>query len=161
MVEVMLPPVMPTALEFCAARLPRPDTEELGIGFARLRVVMLAVVMLAVTREEVVKMAWVPVTFCRLRKVMVEVVMVVEAKVFLPVKLLVPERVARFATSERLAEDKPLIVAPVTLSTPVTARLVEVAEVKVELVKLVLVVKVIAPLLKVMSGVPVTELAPL
>ena len=43
---------------------------------------------------------------------------------------------------------------------PETARLVEVTEVATTLVKLVLVVKVIAPLENCMSGVPVTELVP-
>ena len=52
-------------------------------------------------------------------------------------------------------------VAESRLVEPETKRLVVVAEVNVELPKTVFVVKVIAPLLKVMRGVPVTELAPL
>ena len=67
LVEVILPPEIPTLFEFWAAREPRPDTEELGIALPRLRLVIFAVPMFAVTNEEVVKMAWVPVTLVRLR----------------------------------------------------------------------------------------------
>ena len=53
LVEVMLPPIIETALLFWAARLPRPDTEELGIAVPRLRFAILAVPMFAVVRVEV------------------------------------------------------------------------------------------------------------
>lgn len=49
---------------------------------------------------------------------MVEEVMVVEAKVLRPVKLFVPERVARFERSDRLPEERPVIVAPVKFTLP-------------------------------------------
>ena len=71
--------------------------------------------------------------------VIVEVVMVVLAKVFRPVKLLVPVRVARFEASERFDEDNPVIVTPVRFRFPVRARLVPVAEVKVRRFVLMLV----------------------
>ncbi len=76
---------------------------------------------------------------------MVEVTAVVEAnetgplKVLKPVKTLFAASLAKVALSERLAEDRPVMVTPVTLRVPVRLRLVEVTFEMLPLVPAILV----------------------
>ncbi len=128
--------------------MPRPETDELGIALTRLRVVMLAVPMLAVVSVEVVNIALVPVALMRFKYEIVEEEMTVEPRFVWPV-------------TARLVEVTLVTKVLPRLERPTTAKLVVVALVKVEFANTVLVVKVIAPLLNCMSGVPVTEVGPL